>query len=204
MNAHRFPLLVLKDQAILQDALHYMQVAELKQASLMLSLPDTGKKTELIERILVFIKEGQIKTVSLFPAQSRAKNYPFQALSLSSLILHGSYKNDLKTRNFFKQLIGPHFHFTAFGIDWLNNRWLQGKPPTYQEFADFWIQETHRRKQEGTTPKDEWMFIRFIQKMKKEEPASDKEYLMEIWKQLQKQKAKEGFQLVDKAAKVLK
>ncbi|XVN42631.1 MAG: hypothetical protein RCG15_08655 [Candidatus Rickettsia vulgarisii] len=56
----------------------------------------------------------------------------------NTLMLKGSYKNDLRNRQFFKQLIGEHFHFTAIAIDWLNDRWMQGlpPPPTYQEFLE--------------------------------------------------------------------
>ncbi len=204
MHFKQFPLLNEVDQLALQDALHYMKMAELKKACLILALPDKGKKAALIERILTFIQEGRITTIPKIPATSLAKNYPVQPLAASRLMLYGEYKNDLKTRNFFKKLIGPQFHFTAFGIDWLNDRWLQSNPPTYQEFADFWVQETARRKQEKPKPKDEWMFIRFMQQMEKEEPEAKQEDLLHAWKQVQAQKKEEGFQLLDKAKKVLK
>ncbi len=191
MKGYQFPLLPLKEQSTLQDALHYMKMAELKKAL-------------LIERILTLIKDGIVILVPQAPVASLAKNHPIQSLSPSSLMLYGSYKNDLKTRNFFKKLIGPQFHFTAFGIDWLNEHWLQGKPPTYQEFADFWSQETAQHKQEKPKPKDEWMFIRFMQQMEKEEPEAKQEDLLHAWKQVQWQKREEGFQLLDKANKVLK
>lgn len=204
MNKNQFPLLRDKDQLVLKEALHYMKVAELKKASHMFGLSDKGKKGQLIEQILTFINEGKITEISTIPAVSRAKNHPIQMLSPSSLMLHGSYKNDLKTRNFFKKLIGPQFHFTAFGIDWLNERWLNGCPPTYQEFADFWIQEQERHNREKPKPKDEWMLIRFMQKMKKEEPEASKEDLLHAWKQVQNAKKEQGFQLLKKAARTLK
>ncbi len=204
MGTNQFPLLSSKEQLALKDTLHYMKMAELRKACLTLSLPEKGKKALLIERILTFIKERIVILVPQVPVASLAKNHPIQSLSPSSLMLYGGYKNDLKTRNFFKKLIGPHFHFTAFGIDWLNDHWLQGNSPTYQEFADFWVQETTRRKQEKPKPKDEWMFIRFMQQMEKEEPESKQEDLLHAWKQVQWQKREEGFQLLDKAKKVLK
>ena len=119
MSIKRFPLLSEKEQAVLYDDLHYMKMAELKKACVMLCLPDKGKKTELINRIMEFIKTGEVITLPKIPVKSRAKNNPIQPLEASSLMLHGEYKNDLKTRVFFKHLIGLHFHFTAFGIDWL-------------------------------------------------------------------------------------
>ncbi len=82
-------------------------------------------------------------------------------------------------------------------------RWLSGNPPTHQEFAHFWIEETARRKHEGTKPKDEWMFIRFMQKMEKEEPQATQKELLHTWKQLQEHKKNECFQLLEKALQLL-
>ncbi len=62
------------------------------------------------------------------------------------MILKGSYKNDLKTRLFFKNIVGDHFHFTAFGIDWINEKWMEGNPPTYRDYATMWQSEVDRRK----------------------------------------------------------
>lgn len=200
MNANQFPLLTEQEQSVLHDALHYMKMAELKKACQILSFSDKGKKAELIKRIMAFIQTGIVETLPKIPAQSCAKNYPIQPLDPSSLMLYGGYKNDLETRDFFKKLIGSHFHFTAFGIDWLNERWLQGNTPTYQEFADYWIQESARRKREKPKPKDEWMFIRFMQHMEKVEPQALKDDLMHAWKERQAKKAQEAYQLLKKAA----
>jgi len=145
-----------------------------------------------------FIQTGQIITTPSFPPLSCAKNRPPQSLEPSSLMLYGSYKNDLKTRTFFKKLIGTHFHFTAFGIDWLRDRWLLGMPPTYQEFAEYWILETAARKQKKQKPKDEWMYIRFMQKMKQENPSLTKDKLLYEWKCIREKKADNAFKLLEK------
>lgn len=204
MNTNQFPLLSIEEQSILQAALHYMKMAELRKASQTIGLYNKEKKAHLINLILTYIKSGKIITIPKIPAQSRAKSQAIQPLATSSLMLYGGYKNDRKTRDFFKKLIGPHFHFTAYGIDWLNERWLQGKPPTYQEFAVFWVKESAQRKKEKSKPKDEWMFIRFMQKMEKIEPDASKKDIFHAWKQLQAQKKDKGFQLLEKASKVLK
>ena len=201
MNSKKFPLLNAKEESFLQDACYYMKMAELKKACQMLALPDKGNKGLLIERILTFIKEGRITTVPKIPAQSLAKNHPIQLLASSGLMLYGSYKNDAKTRSFFKTLIGPHFHFTAFGIDWLNDRWLQNNPPTYQEFAYYWIAETERRKHIKSKPKDEWKYINFLQQMNKEYPLLSKKNLMARWKRLQADKAHLAFKILESAIK---
>ena len=153
MNEYKFPLISADQQKEVYDALHYMKMAELKKACQVLSISDSGNKGELISRIMVYVKTGEIEPLKTIPAKSLAKNHPIQELNKKSLMLYGSYKNDLKTRNFFKSLIGPQFHYTAFGIDWLNERWLNGNPPTYQEFADYWIEENAKRNKQKAEPK---------------------------------------------------
>lgn len=204
MQNNSFPLLHDIDQKTLLDALHYMKMDELKSACITLNLPCKGKKAELINRIITFIKNGTIIMTPSIPASAQAKSYPRQSLTATSYMLYGSYKNDANTRNLFKKLIGQHFHFTAFGIDWLNDRWSQGLPPTYQEFADYWQQETDRRKNQKVAPKDEWAFINFLQRMQKEEPSARQEDLMHAWKELQSRQTTLAMQLINDVKRTLK
>ncbi len=170
----------------------------------MLSLSEAGKKSELITRIMRFVQTGEITQLPTIPAQSRAKNYPQQSLTLSGLMLYGGYKNDARTRAFFKKLIGDHFHFTAFGIDWLNDRWLQGNPPTYQEFAAYWVQEMKVNAREARTPKKEWAYINFLQRMQREKPEALKNELMRDWKKLQASQAARGYAILSQCINVMK
>lgn len=201
MNDQKF--LTKEKQFILHDALYYMKIGELKKACVMLSLPCTGKKIDLIARIMTFIQSGKIIEYPTIPKQSRSNNYPIQDIKADTLMLYGGYKNDAKTRAFFKKMIGPHFHFTAFGIDWLNDRWLQGNPPTYQEFADYWVTEVEQRKQIKSKPKDEWKYINFLQQMSKEHPELLKKDLMLRWKKLQADKAHIAFEILESIIKKL-
>ena len=193
----------VQDQALLQEALYYMKMAELKKVCLMLSLPHADTKMNLITRIMTFVSVGIITLPAVIPATSQAKNYSRQPLEPTALMLYGSYKNDAQARAFFKKIIGNHFHFTAYGIDWLNERWHAGNPPTYQEFADYWIKETTKRKFDKPEPKDEWQYINFLQKMAYEYPDLPKSDLMVAWKKLQAEKARKVFQLLEKYKQTL-
>ncbi len=184
-----YPLLPRQEQETLLDALYYMKMAELKESCHMLALPTKGKKGELIKRMIIFIQTGKIITVPAIPSASRAKNHPPQPLAKDSLMLHGSYKNDAQTRALFKQLIGSHFHFTAFGIDWLNDRWQKGNPPTYQEFAHYWHEEMKQRTKVKASPKQEWALINFLQKATQSHPTASQAILMAAWKKLRAEKA---------------
>lgn len=165
----------------LKKSLLYFHVSELRELCEKLLLPSKGKKMNLIERIVHFSKTGEIIIEPKIPSVSKAqkgKDYP---LLPQTLMLKGAYKNDLKTRLFFKDLIGDYFHFTAFGIDWLNTRWLEGNPPTYQEFSKMWEAEYARRKKMGSTPKEEWAYINFTQSYISEHPQSTRNEQLKAW-----------------------
>ena len=141
----------------LQEALSHMHVAELKNQLEELKLSTTAfNKEELIKRLVHYAATGKELAPLQIPAISKSKRGACYPLAPNTLMLHGSYKNDLKTRNFFKSLIGIHFHFTAQGIDWLREQWLAGNPPTYEQFAKEWTEEYLRNQKEKRAPKQEW------------------------------------------------
>lgn len=171
-------------------SLNFLHMEELQDICSRFLLSSKGKKIELIARIIHYIKTGEKLTTHKFPKASYAKSGQNNTLSKNSLMLKGAYKNDLKTRLFFKQLIGEHFHFTAFGIDWLNERWLNGNPPTYQEFADMWVKEKRRRETQVPSPKEEWAYINFIQDYFSQLPDARSADMKAAWA-IERQKRKE-------------
>lgn len=164
----------------LKESLKFLHVEELKNIADKFALEGKGKKIEIIVRILHFLQTGEKLIAPKFPDISYAKNKNIPTLP-NSLMLKGSYKNDLKTRLFFKSLIGDYFHFTAFGIDWLNMRWMEGNPPTYQEFSSMWKAEYQRRKENPVAPKSEWAYINFIQAYYNKIPDAPREEVMKAW-----------------------
>ena len=165
---------------MLKESLNFLHVEELKNITDKFSLDNKGKKMEIIVRILHFLQTGERLVKPKFPDISCAKNKTIP-LAANSLMLKGAYKNDLKTRLFFKSLIGDYFHFTAFGIDWLNMSWMEGKPPTYQEFADMWKLEYQRRKENPVARKTEWAYINFVQAYYNKTPDAPREEVMKAW-----------------------
>lgn len=170
------------------EALYFLKMGELKQLCQKLDLPHAGAKGEIIDRIKHFITTGKELEVAEIPAISKARRGVLYSLAPNTLMLMGAYKNDAKTRAFFKKLIGPHFHFTAFGIDWLNARWKAGNPPTYQEFADMWEKEMEKRKTQKPQPKQEWALITFVQKYMEMHPNASKETVMKAWHSIREEK----------------
>ncbi len=173
----------------LQNALLYLKMRQLTALCKKLDLDTNGKKGELIERITTFVTTGKKTTTPQIPAASKAQRGKVYPLAPETVMLFGSYTNNLATRNFFKQLIGDHFHFTAYGIDWLNERWMASNPPTYQEFADFWEAERVRRKKVKPDPKEEWAYINFLQDYYAKYPKAPKGDAMAAWKAKQQEMA---------------
>jgi len=190
MASRTFPLLNESDCKKLNKALNFMKMEELRTVLRKMELPDKGKKVALIERIMHFIKTGETKKVLTFPAASKAQKGIVYPLHPDTLMMRGAYKNDLKARMFLKKLIGNHFHYTAFGIDWLTQRWLDSNPPTYQEFADFWQEETARRKKQKVGPKQEWAYLNFIKAFLTRYPNAERDDVMQAWEQVRNDNVK--------------
>lgn len=200
MVAHRFPLLSRQEIAVLDEAIQYQVTDEVKHCSEYLGLPTSGTKGEMIARILQFIKEGTILAKPPLPAASKAQrgaSYPFAP---DTLILKGSYKCSQDTRAFLKQLVGPHFHFTCYGQNWIRDRWQQGNPPTYAEFALFWEKERIARKNKEATPNREWAYLHFAKAFKQSNPTATTKDLANNWHLVRAQKAVLATKLVEKAA----
>lgn len=169
------------DLSKLQSSMNYLHVSELKAYCEKFGLSLKGKKFTLIYRIIHFLKTGEKLEVAKYPAKSISKSKKDYNPKPNDLILKGLYKNDLKTRLFFKSIIGQHFHFTAFGVDWLEQRWIVGNPPTYQEFADMWSREYKLRKTNGSNPKAEWAYITFVKNYLTNHPKASRPELLRQW-----------------------
>lgn len=189
---------VVKQQISLLDELkvylQYFHVSELKDLCNQLKIPENEKKPGLINQILFFIRTGETVPLRHYPSVSKAQKGVDYPLLPSTFMLYGDFKNDARTRSFFKSLIGLHFHYTVFGLDWLKERWQQGNPPTYQEFAHFWQSEYLLRKDQRNTLKDEWAYLNFARQFADENPHASKKELLNEWKKMrdrQVQNAKE-------------
>lgn len=199
--ALKFPLIKAKELSELHTSLYYLRMSELKALSKRLHLPTDGQKGALIHRIYHYVRTGTITKLPEIPDISKTKTKQRTPLTINSLMLFGSYKNDLATRNFMKTIVGPHFHFTAYGIDWLNERWLSGNPPTYKEFAVYWQEETDRRKNRKPIPKKEWAYISFVQKLIHETPNAGRQLIINEWMNMQKYQTEKVYKILNKFLK---
>jgi len=175
-------LLNIDQQKELFPALLYLNMRELKNMSLHFRLPIQNEKIKLIESIELYLTTGKITTQQQIPTASKAKPKTVYPLAPETIILKGSFTNDLKTRIFLKSLIGNHFHYTAYGIDWIKEQWVQGTPPTYAQFATYWQQEYQKRQITKAPMKVEWAYLNFLDRYQKQHPTASKSQAIGAWK----------------------
>lgn len=144
-----------QERDALFESFYVLTMDQLRTLCKHFELTYTGKKVFLIECLKQYLLTGAHVKPQAYPAASCAQKGEKAELLPDAFILFGSYKNDLKTRLFMKKLVGDRFHFTAAGIDWMHERWAQGKPPTYGEFAVWWQTEGQLQR----PLKKEWAFF---------------------------------------------
>jgi hypothetical protein len=168
---------------LLRELLAHMHIAELKETLLSLRLSPIGfNKQELIDRLVHFKRAGVELAPQEIPLISKGRSGHEVPIKPEAIMLYRVYKNDHATRGFFRKLIGQHFHFTAYGIDWLREQWIAGKPPTYAEFAHEWQSEYERNKIEKRPAKQEWAYIRFVQEYGLIHPEAKNSEINDAWK----------------------
>ena len=170
------------------EALCFLTVAELKFLCQKVGVSAVGKKGDIIARLRTYFKTGETVSLPAIPSASKAQKGKESLLSPETLILKGVYKNDLKTRAFMKTLVGDDFHFTAFGQDWIKERWIVGNPPTYGEFARFWRGEKTRRQRQKAQPKEEWAYLNFTQQYLEMNPQATRQEITQAWEQERQRK----------------
>jgi hypothetical protein len=167
----------------LDESMLYLNISELNKITKHFKLPNLKRKNDLIENIITFVTTG---TVSIQrPAQiKKPKNYVQHAeLTPQTQMVQGIYKNGTKEREFLEKLIGNHFHFTVFGLEWLAEQWENDISPTYQEFADMWVREYMLYKS-GMKQyhKQEWQYINFVKNFIAENPNATQKNILSEWK----------------------
>ena len=130
----------------LLGAIYYMKIDELRFQHEILGLDGKGLKQVLIAKILnlLGIEHAEDKKI-------RGKQNLFSGSSshASDVLLKGRYRNNRHYRSIFTDKIGPHFKFTAYGMEWIKKKWSDGIDPTVDEFCAYWQAEYERRAKGG-------------------------------------------------------
>lgn len=108
-------------------------------------IPAGGRKLEIRDRVEFLLRTGRIEAPA--PKRtSRAGRDSDGELTLDTPVVN--FKSDQKTREFFKSVIGPHFHFTAH-----LNQFRAGRADlTYGDLVREWEADRERRKRKDFAP----------------------------------------------------
>lgn len=172
-----------KNLTQLESSIYFLKVGELKKIIQILNLNFSGNKPNMIRRIIAWYenKEENFKT------EKPVTQIISPIANPKTHLMKGIYKNNAESRTIFQSLIGPHFHFTVFGLDWLNQQWNLGISPTFQEFAKFWQEEFEKRKIKKAPLKDEWMFLRFQKEFKEKHPNATNREFQSAWHKIRQE-----------------
>lgn len=131
---------------------YYWLKSELVDFCIKYGLPTGGRKLEILARIEAFLQSGEIikpNVVILGAKPDSAKGKSARSdepLTLDTPVVN--FKSDQRTREFFKSVIGPHFHFTAYLNDFMRGR----DDLTYGDLVHEWLAEYERRKDRNYKP----------------------------------------------------
>lgn len=130
----------LNKQIDIQDfQSYYWLKEELQMFCREQGMSASGSKIELNNRILTFLQTGKIETPTRKTKSSQPKED--EILSLDTVITEG-HRCSQKAREFFKQEIGPHFHFSTY----IQNYFKENVGKTYRDVIVAWKEEEVRKK----------------------------------------------------------
>lgn len=104
------------------------------------NLSTTGKKEELANRIILYLKTGEVKKSIRKTKKIRSNSVPVSDLSFDTVITE-NHKCSQSVRGFFKSVVGPKFHFSTA----LQNYFKSNVGKTYRDVVSFWEEEQERK-----------------------------------------------------------
>lgn len=108
-------------------------------------IPATGRKLEIRYRVEMFLRTGRVERPAPRAAAKGGRDSDGE-LTLETPVVN--FKSDKKTREFFKSVIGPHFHFTAHLNQFIKDR----TDLTYGDLVREWDADRKRRKSSDFKP----------------------------------------------------
>jgi hypothetical protein len=115
----------------------YWLCSELRVLCKKYDLPVSGVKADLTARIIRYLETGEI--IHPVPKIKYTFRDSDKEMALEAKVVN--YKNDAKTRAFFKKQIGSHFHFNVHLINFVKSN----KNLTYEGLVQEWLAEEKRR-----------------------------------------------------------
>jgi Domain of unknown function (DUF6434)/SAP domain-containing new25 len=139
-------------------------------------LSTSGSKSELLDRIEVFIKSG--KKEKSKNAKKKPKPSNDMELSLDSIILE-DYSNDENHRAFFIRQIGERFKFNVLFMNWMKAN--KGKK-RYREAVDEWLRiEQEKKSGRKLEIQPQFEYNQYTRDFFKDNPNQSRENCIKCW-----------------------
>lgn len=147
----------------------------------------SGGKIEITERITKFLETGIVDKKPIVPQKKPGSkfNWNNEVLTKETRITD-NYKNTENVRLFFKNHIGPHFHFSIAFMKWMK----QNIGKTLQEAINEWIRLYERSKNKSikTEIAPQFEYNRFIRDFLKDNSGMTLKNAVKHWKQIRNEK----------------
>lgn len=118
---------------------YYWLKTELQEFCRDSGMSASGSKEDLTERIALFLETGKKSAPKRTSRKSGIKNP--EPLSLQTVITN-THRCSQDVRAFFKEVIGPHFHFSTY----IQTYFKQNVGKTYEDAIAAWHEEEERKK----------------------------------------------------------
>lgn len=132
----------------LETAIYFLKVPELKALIAEANLTGGSSKQAMINELLAFARGESYDHAQDKPQHTmRELKEMGKQYDPEQYIVPGVYTNSSHYRARFQEMIGSHFSYTVYGMDWIKAQWQSGSCPTFESFAVYWQQEYERRQQ---------------------------------------------------------
>jgi hypothetical protein len=193
-----------EQQELLRD-LNYLNTAEIKSFSKLHSIPytiayetkdgarrkthDDDRKGVMLHRVRHFLRTGAVLKETYFRSTVVCFDPLPQKLAASDRLFYGQYHKSNQARMaLLRDLTGGAFEEGAVARILARAFWSKGHAPTFQEFADTWVQARNGHKK----PNPEWAFLADLAEKK---AGAD-------WKKMRTKKAKKVLQKLEQIVPV--
>ena len=126
----------------------YWMKAELVAFCRKIGISGSGGKIEIAGRIEKYLKGGKIETKKIGKGGKKREGIQRIPESINELI-PDNYSSSQLFREYFESIIGQHFHFTAYMMQYIKDH----LGITFKEYVDEWQAEHERRKNKNYKPK---------------------------------------------------
>eukprot|EP00440_Ansanella_granifera_P029631 gb/GFBE01032185.1/.p1 GENE.gb/GFBE01032185.1/~~gb/GFBE01032185.1/.p1 ORF type:complete len:219 (+),score=38.51 gb/GFBE01032185.1/:1-657(+) len=161
----------------------YWEVAELSAFCRKHSLPSSGLKAQLAQRIIAFLKTGRASSTGTSKAQTSCQEPRDSSVAggLKPSTPVKNYKNDVATRDFFKRHCGSKFRFNEYLRAFAKGT-PNGKRFTYGDLIRGWQKAENQRRVGKQKIGKQFEYNQFTRDFFAANPGGTRRTMMKAWR----------------------